>query len=403
MPLSDTAIRNAKPGAKPVRLFDGGGLYIEIAPSGGKWWRLKYRHGGKEKRLSLGTYPDVGLKTARARRETARQQLAEGQDPSAARKAVKASERAKALNTLEQVARAWLNHRASAWSLGTQAMIAASLQNDVFPKLGSRPISEIQPGEIRALVQGIESRGAGETATRVFQRLRSIFRYAVAHELVETDPTYPLKPAEIFKPRKTKHRAALSERDVPAFLHKLASYEGDPTTRCALALLMLTATRPGEVRGARWEEIDEASATWRIPPERMKMNTEHLVPLSRQALGVLKLMRRISGSGDLVFPSPFYPSATLSDGTMNSALARMGYKGSATAHGFRTLFSTSANEAGWKGELIEKQLAHEDRDDVRAAYNRAQYVAERTKLLQWWADRLDELRRGAEVIPLKTA
>jgi len=403
MPLTDTAIRKAKPGAKAVRMYDERGLYLEVAPSGGKWWRFKFAFGGKEKLLSMGTFPDVSLKQARERRDAARAQLAEGIDPSAARKEQKAAKRAEALNTLEAVARAWLDHRAAAWVERTRTVILASLQNDVFPILGTRPIADIQPGDIRKLVQGIERRGAGETAGRVFQRLRAIFRYAVAHELVSTDPTYPLKPAEIFKPRKVAHRAALAERDVPAFLHKLAAYEGDPSTAAALTLLMLTAVRPGELRGARWDEIDTDRALWRIPAARMKMNTEHRVPLPPQALAVLDTMRPLSGQGALVFPSPFYPGKPLSDGTLNSALARMGYKGTATAHGFRTLFSTCANEAGWKGDIIEKQLAHEERDDVRGAYNRAQYLDERTKLMQWWADRIDALGRGAEVIPFKAA
>jgi integrase len=403
MPLTDTSIRKARAAEKPVRLFDGGGLYLEVAPSGGKWWRLKFRHGGKEKRISLGTYPATGLKEARERRELARKQLAAGVDPSAARLADKAAKRAEALNTLEAVARAWLDHRADAWVERTRKVILASLENDVFPTHGAQAIASIQPADIRNLVQGIEARGASETAGRVFQRLRSIFRYAIAHDLVATDPTYPLKPAEIFKPRKVEHRAALSERDVPTFLHRLANYEGDPTTAAALRLLMLTAVRPGELRGARWEEIDTDRALWRVPADRMKMKTEHTVPLSEQALAVLDIMRPITGDGMLVLPSPFYPAKPLSDGTLNSALARMGYKGIATAHGFRTLFSTCANEAGWNRDYIEKQLAHEDRNDVRSAYNRAQWLDERAKMMQWWADRIDALRKGADVIPLKTA
>lgn len=403
MPLTEIAIRKAKPADKPVRLFDGGGLYLEVAPNGGRWWRLKFRHSGKEKRLSLGTYPTTSLKEARERREEARKQLAAGVDPSEARKAAKAAKRHEALNTLEAVARAWLDHRADAWIDKTRAVILASLENDVFPIIGVRPISDVQPADIRDLVKGIEARGASETAGRVFQRLRSVFRYAIAHDLVATDPTYPLKPAEIFKPRKVTHRAALSERDVPVFLQRLMAYEGDPTTAAALALLMLTAVRPGELRGARWDEIDTTRSLWRVPAERMKMKTEHTVPLSTQALSVLEGIRPLSGSGALVFPSPFYPGKPLSDGTLNSALARMGYKGIATAHGFRTLFSTCANEGGWNRDYIEKQLAHEDRDDVRGAYNRAQWISERTKMMQWWADRIDALRKGADVIQIRTA
>lgn len=403
MSVTDVAIRRAKPSDSPVRMFDGGGLHIEIVPSGGKWWRLKYRYVGKEKRLSLGTFPDTGLKAARDARDIARKQLAAGIDPSADRKAEKEIARVAALSTLERAARAWLAHRSKAWKSGTLAMITASLKNDVFPSLGSRPLAEIQPRDIRDAVQTIEARGAGEPAGRVFQRLRAIFRYAVAHDLVAVDPTYPLKPSEIFKPRKTRHRASLSERDVPAFLRKLDAYEGEPATKWALVLLMLTAVRPGELRGARWDEVDERAAVWRIPASRMKMNAEHAVPLSRQALRTLATMRKLSGESALVFPSPFYPGKPLSDGTLNSALARLGYKGIATAHGFRTLFSTSANEGGWNSDVIEKQLAHEERDEVRGAYNRALWIAERTKLMQWWADRLDKLRKGADVLPMKAA
>ena len=233
MALTDTAIRKAKPGEKAVRMFDERGLYLEVSPNGGKWWRFKFRFEGKEKLLSMGTFPDTSLKKARERRDAAREQLAEGIDPSAARKAHKAAKQVEALNTLEAVARAWLDHRADAWVERTRTVILASLENDVFPILGARPIADVQPVDVRNLVQGIEARGAGETAGRVFQRLRSIFRYAIAHDLIATDPTYPLKPAEIFKPRKVEHRAALSERDVPTFLHRLAGYEGDPTTAAA--------------------------------------------------------------------------------------------------------------------------------------------------------------------------
>ena len=403
MPLADTQIRKLKPADKRQRLFDGGGMYLEVTPAGGKLWRLKYRIEGKEKLLSLGIYPDISIKEARKRRDEARQLLAEGIDPSAQRKALRHARKVATLNTVESLARAWHDHRAGAWVERTRIVVLASLENDVFPVIGERPIADIQPADIRNLVQSIESRGASETAGRVFQRLRSIFRFAIAHDMIGTDPTYPLKPAEIFKPRKVEHRAALSERDVPTFLERLAGYEGDPTTAAALKLLMLTAVRPGELRGARWDEIDSERKLWRIPAERMKMNTEHTVPLSEQSLAVLDIMRPITGAGALVLPSPFYPGKPLSDGTLNSALARMGYKGIATAHGFRTLFSTCANEAGWNRDFIEKQLAHEDRDDVRGAYNRAQWLDERAKMMQWWADRIDALRKGADIIPFKAA
>lgn len=403
MPLTDTAVRNAKPKDKPYRLADERGLCLEVRPEGGKWWRLRYRFDAKAKMLSLGTYPDTGLKEARKRRDEARALLADGKDPGAKRQAEKAQRKADAANSFESVARAWLAHRADAWVERTRTLIWASLDRYALPALGSKPIAEIQPADVRAVVQAIEAAGATETAGRVFQRVRSIFRYAVAHDLVKTDPTYPLKPAEIFKPRKVTHRAALAEKDVPLFLRELGQYEGDPTTRHALELLMLTAVRPGELRGARWDEFDTERALWRIPAERMKMKTEHLVPLSAQALKVLDTIKPLTGSDVLVFPSPYYPGKALSENTFNSALARMGYKGVATAHGFRALFSTVANEHGWRADVIERQLAHEERDDVRGAYNRAQYLTERTQLVQWWADHLDKLRKGADVIPFKTA
>jgi integrase len=403
MALSDTQIKQAKPTDKPQRLFDGGGLYLEIKPSGGKLWRLKYRYDRKEKLLSLGSYPEVSLKQARKLRDDARALLAAGTDPSEQRKAERQARELAVLSTFEAVAYAWLAHRTSAWEEGTRIGIEASLKNHVFPRIGAKPIADIQPADIRQVVQAIEAQGAGDLAGRVFQRVRSIFRYAIAHDVTTSDPSYPLKPAEIFKPRTVTHRAAMAESDVPLFLHRLGQYEGDPTTRAALTLLMLTGVRPGELRGARWEEINTERALWRIPAERMKMKTEHTVPLSTQALALLAQLHPLTGRGPLVFPSPFYPGKPLSDGTLNSALARMGYKGLATAHGFRTLFSTCANEAGWNSDHIEKQLAHEERDEVRGAYNRAQWLAERAKLMQWWADRIDTLRQGAEVIPFKAA
>ena len=392
MPLSDTKLRSLRPTEKPQRVFDGDGLYIEVRPNGGKWWRFKYRYEGKEKLLSFGTYPEVPLSLARTRRADARQLVAAGIDPSVARKQAKDAKQKEALSTVEAVARAWLAHRAAGWTAGTLEAITGSLANHVFPTLGTRPVREVASRDIKQVVQAIDGQGAGETAGRVFQRLRSIYRYALSEELVDVDPTYPLKPSEMFKPRSVSHRRALAERDMPSFFRKLDAYEGDPSTKAALELLILTAVRPGELRGAQWKEINASISLWRIPAERMKMASEHVVPLSTQALAVLKMMKATNGGSELVFPSPFYPGKPLSDGTLNSALARLGYKGVATAHGFRTLFSTCANESGWNSDVIEKQLAHEERNEVRGAYNRAQWMTERAKLMQWWADRLDALR-----------
>lgn len=397
MPLTDTAIRNVKPTDKAQRLFDGGGLYLEVAPSGGKWWRLKYRHGGKEKRLSLGVYPETGLREARDRRDEARKQLAAGLDPSSERKAEKARSQSAARNAFEAVARDWAQHRAGAWTSDTMQRVLRSLEADVFPTIGDRPIESITAREVAAVIRAIDDRGTGETAGRVLQRVRAVFRYAVIHERLDVNPTLDLKPAELLRARQVQHRAALPEGDLPEFLRALDAFDGDPATLGALRLLMLTAVRPGELRGARWVEVDLETARWRIPAERMKMRSEHLVPLSRQALAVLKTMQQISGTDPLVFPSPFYPGKPLSENTLNSALARMGYKGVATAHGFRALFSTVANENGFDPDVIERQLAHVERNKVRAAYHRASYVSERATLMQWWADFIDGRRAPANL------
>ena len=341
----------------------------------------------------------MSLKAARERQTEARAALARGDDPAAVKREAEARALADAKVTFEAVAREWLGHQSGRWIVDTLDTIRKSLEADVFPKIGAQPMSQIRPREVMAIIKGIEGRGAGETAGRVLQRVKAVFRYAVVHERIESNPMLDLKPSELLKPRQVRHRAALGDKDLPAFLAMLEAYEGDPTTKAALRLLMLTAVRPGELRGARWAEIDTEAAEWRIPAERMKMKAPHVVPLSAAALAVLADMRPISGGGELVFPSPFYPGKPLSENTLNSALARMGYKGEHTAHGFRALFSTVANECGHDGDVIERQLAHVERNDVRAAYHRATYLDERARLMQWWADYL-EGRKGGRVVPI---
>jgi len=396
MKLTDAKLRTLR---APGKHFDGGGLYLEVTPAGGRYWRLKYRYGGKEKRLAFGVYPEVTLKEARERRDSARKTLDRGADPGELKKAAKAQAEHEARNTFETVARDWLEHQASVWSAGHASRVQTTLKDDVFPALGKRPMAQIKPREVVAVVKAIEARGAGEVADRVLKRVRAVFRHALTHERIETNPLVDMKPSEVLKPRQVGHRLALAEKDLPAFLSKLDAYDGDPTTRHALRLLMLTAVRPGELRGARWDEIDTDAAEWRIPAERMKMRAPHVVPLSRQALRVLEAMRPLSAGCELVFPSPYYPGKALSENTLNGALARMGFKGYATAHGFRALFSTTANEHGHDADVIERQLAHRERNKVRAAYHRAEYLADRAGLLQWWADHLDK-RRGGKVVPI---
>jgi integrase len=391
MPLTDAQLRNL---TEPGKHFDGGGLYLELTKAGGKYWRMKYRHGGKENRLSFGVYPAIGLKAARDLANEARKTLQGGHDPSELRKAEKAKVVHETANTLEAVARDWLAHQAARWAAVTLARIRASLEADIFPALGSRPIASIKPGEIMAAVKKVEARGAADQADRVLKRVKAVYRWAVTHERIESNPMVDLVPSEIFKPRHVTHRAALADSDLPEFLAKLEKYDGDPHTVHALRLLMLTATRPGETRGARWAEFDLDAALWIIPAGRMKMKNEHRVPLSTQAVQVLRTMQTLSGDRELVFPSPFYPSKPLSENTFNSALARMGFKGTATAHGFRALFSTVANECNWNPDAIERQLAHVERNGVRAAYHRSTYLDDRIKLMQWWADYLDGRKAG---------
>lgn len=391
MPLTDAKLRTL---TTPGKHFDGAGLYLELTKAGGRYWRMKYRHGGKEKRLAFGVYPSVGLKDARDLAAAARKTLALGDDPGALRKAAKAQAAHEAVNTFEAVAGEWLRHQSARWEPLTKHRIRASLEADVFPTLGNRPLSSIKPGEIMAAVKLIEKRGAAVLASRVLQRVKSIYRWAVTHERVDSNPMLDLVPSEILKPHEVTHRAALADRDLPEFLGKLDSYEGDPNTVQALRLLMLTAARPGEVRGAKWSEFNLDAALWTIPAERMKMRSEHRIPLSRQALEVLHTMQTLSSESELVFPSPTYSSKPLSENTFNSAMSRMGFKGSATAHGFRALFSTVANECGWNPDVIERQLAHIERNKVRAAYHRSTYTAEREKMMQWWADYLDGRKAG---------
>ena len=336
----------------------------------------------------------MGLKDARDRAAEARKVLQSGADPGELRKVEKARTVHEAVNTLEAVARAWLTHHGSRWAASTRGAITVSLETYIFPTLGDRPTASIKPGEVMAAFRRIEKIGAADQAARVLQRVKSIYRWAVTHERIESNPMLDLVQGEILKPRHVIHRPALADRDLPDFLAKLSAYSGDVHTVQALRLLMLTATRPGEMQGARWSEFDLDAALWIIPAERMKMRSEHRVPLSAQALVVLRTMAPLSGGRDLVFPSPTYPSKSLSENAVNSAMARMGYKGSATAHGFRALFSTVANECGWNPDVIERQLAHIERNRVRAAYHRSTYLDDRIKMMQWWADYLDGRKTG---------
>ena len=400
MPLTDRAIRNAKPGDKPVRLFDGGGMYLEVAPTGGKWWRFKYRFEGKEKRLSLGVYPDVALADARARRDAARGLLAAGVDPSAQRRADKRDAAGRAANSFEAVAREWYGKQAHIWVATHASDVLRRLEANLFPEIGATPIAELEAPDLLAAVQKIEQRGAPDLAHRVLQVAGQVLRYGIATGRCTRDLSADLKGA--LAPHKAKHQAAVTAEELPELLRAIDGYGdlGDKLTGYALRLLALTFVRTGELIGAQWQEFALDQAVWIIPAARRKMKTEHVVPLSRQAVAILRELQSIGGGSRYVFPGR-NPDKPISNNTMLFALYRLGYKGKMTGHGFRAVASTILNEAGFRADVIERQLAHCERNDIRGAYNRAEYLPERRKMMQQWADMLAALVKGARVIPLQ--
>ncbi|HEY4370266.1 MAG TPA: integrase arm-type DNA-binding domain-containing protein [Steroidobacteraceae bacterium] len=403
--LSDTAIRAAKPREKPYKVSDGGGLYLLINPNGSRWWRLKYRVAGKEKLLSMGIYPDVSLKTARDRRDAARKLLSDGLDPSVARQTKKEA----ASDTFEAVAREWLAQREEPES-GRKALASVTvaktkwmLETFIYPTLGSRPIGEIKPPELLLALRKIEKRGKHETAHRTKQKVGQVFRYAVATGRAEHDITGSLKGA--LAPVVSKNHAAITDpAGIGALLRAIDGYEGQPVTAAALKLAPLAFVRPGELRKAEWSEFDLDAAEWRIPAARMKMGERHIVPLSTQAIEILRELEPLTGgTGKYVFPSLRGFDRPMSENTVNAALRRLGYTGQEqTGHGFRSIASTCLNEQGFNSDLIELQLAHAERNKVRAAYNRAERLAERRKMMQAWADYLDGLKAGGKIFNLRS-
>ena len=399
MPLNDVVIRNAKPHKKTARLFDGGGLYLEVAPSGGKWWRLKYRFNGKEKRLSLGVYPDVGLKQARKKRDEARSLLAEGVDPSENRKAMKAANAERGANSFEIIAREWFAKYSPRWAESHSGRVLHRLEKDVFPWVGARPISEITAPELLTVLRRIEGRGAIETTHRILQYCGQVFRYAIITGRTERNPASDLKGA--LPATKARHFAAITEpKAIGELLRIIDGYEGYFVTKCALRLASLVFVRPGELRLAEWTEIDLERAEWNIPAARMKMREPHLVPLSRQAIEILSELQPLTGKGRYVFPSARSFQRAMSNNAILAALRRMGYtKDEMTGHGFRAMARTVLDEVlGVRPDFIEHQLAHAVRDPNGRAYNRTAHLAERKKMMQQWADYLDKLKNGAEIL-----
>ncbi|MDE1715611.1 tyrosine-type recombinase/integrase, partial [Chromobacterium amazonense] len=362
----------------------GESLYLEVSPSGGKLWRFRFRFQGKAGILALGKYPAVGLSDARQKAHEARVQLAQGINPSQAKKEAKVVAQIEATNAFELVAREWHEKQLARWTPDHARRVMDSLEIDAFPDLGKLPVPDLTAPLILNTILKIEKRGAVETAQRVLQRISAIIRFAIQTGRATVNPAVNLVGA--IRAKKVEHRPALPRGELREFYRRLAAEPLYIPTRIAMHLLMLTFVRPGELRAARWEEFDEERAEWRIPAERMKMREPHLVPLSRQALELLKELRPLTGKSALLFPAVTDLKKPMSENTLGYAMGRMGYKGTATPHGFRALASTVLNEEGFDPDIIEKQLAHAERNKVRAAYHRAEYLEERRKMMQWWAE-----------------
>lgn len=400
MPLKDVTIKNAKPRDKAYKLADEKGLYLYIKPNGSKAWRLKYRFLGKEKTLSIGLYPDVGLSEARNARDNARKQLADKIDPGLAKQVSKRSAKEASENSFEVIALEWYTKFSTKWSPSHGERILRRLEKDIFPWLGKRPIAEITAPELLSVLRRMESRGAIETAHRASQNCGQVFRYAIATGRAERDPSHDLKGA--IPPAKKKHHASIIKPSaIGELLRAIDGYQGHFITKCALRLAPLVFVRPGELRHAEWNEFNLATGEWRIPAEKMKMRVTHIVPLSTQAIAIIRELRALTGDGKYLFPSVRSSKRAMSENTVLAALRRLGYTSDEmTGHGFRSMASTLLNEQGWNPDAIERQLAHGERNTVRAAYNYAEYLPERKKMMQQWADYLDSLRVNGTVISL---
>jgi integrase len=401
MPLSDVAIRKIKPTDRVQRVFDEKGMYLEVSPAGGKWWRLKYRFLGKEKRISLGTYPDTTLAAAREKRDAARRQLAAGIDPGEHRKETRQATVERASNSFEVIAREWVSKRSKVWGESHRTKTIAWLEKDLFPWIGGRPIGEITSKELLTTLKRVESRGAIDKAHRLLQHCGQVFRYAVAAGVAERNPAADLRDA--LATAQTVHRAAITEpKAIGGLLRAIEAYEGGLVVRSALKLAPLVFVRPGELRTAEWTEIDLEKAEWNLPASKMKMREPHLVPLSTQAVAVLQEIRALTGRGRYVFPSSRSPRRPMSDNAVLSALRIMGYpKDVMSGHGFRAMARTVLDEVlGYRTDYIEQQLAHAVKDPTGRAYNRTKHLTERRQMMQGWADYLEGLRDGGNVIAL---
>ena len=397
MPLAETQVRNVKPRAKDFKLSDGGGMYLLVKHSGQRYWRMDYRFKGKRKTLAFGVYPTVTLKAAREKLRLAKLDLDSGKDPSRTKQERKCSQNHK---TFQEISRLWWDHAKGTWTPNHAVRVMKRLEDNVFGELGGLTLDEITPLDVIDVIRKVEARGALDVANRVNQAINAIFRFAVQNGWAKHNPASEL--SGIVKSRRTEHRPALPRAELPQFISELETYDtkGRRLTKLAIKMLLLTFVRSGELRGACWDEFDLKRKIWRIPADRMKMREEHLVPLSAQSIALLKEIKAISGDYRLLFPSERQRNQMMSDNTMRRAIFKMGYDGNskgkskAVPHGFRATASSILNESGFNPDAIERQLAHKERNEVRAAYtHQALYLEERRKMMQWWGDYLDDLTR----------
>lgn len=388
--LSDAKVRSAKPGAKPYKLYDGGGLFLLVQPNGSRYWRLKYRIAAKEKLLAIGVYPDVSLSEARAKALGARGLIRDGVDPVVERRRHRAGEAASSAEIFQAIAEEWIASRADTWSPSYREAVRSALAANLYPHVGALPIRSITVPILREALLYMEKRGTLAALRKVRMWASLVFRFGIATGRAETDPAAPLRGT--FKAHKARNFAAITKaQEFGELVAHIRTYDGSVVTRCALNLVAYTFVRTGELRGAEWCEFDFDDALWRIPAERMKMGEPHIVPLSRQAIEVLTELRTLTGNGRLLFPNERKPHKPMSENTILYALYRLGYHSRATGHGFRSSASTLLNELGFDPDVIERQLAHQERNKVRAAYHRAEYLAERRDMMQRWADYVDDL------------
>lgn len=403
-PLTDAAIRRAKPGAKTIRMHDAGGLYLEILPAGGRYWRMKYRRpvSGKENRLALGVYPTVSLADARTRRDDARRLIAAGVDPGVQRRAAAAATSSAAGDSFEVIAREWLANRD--WVEAYRVKVTAWFEHDVFPFIGARAARSLAAPDFLEVARRVEKRGAIESAHRIVQNCGQVMRYAIATARAERNPCADLRGA--LKAAPEKHHAAITEpAELAPLLRAIDGYHGTHVVRCALQLAPLVFLRPIELRTAEWAEFDTEAARWNIPAAKMKMRQPHVVPLSRQTLAILEELRPVTGGGRYLFPGQRSPRRPMSNNAVNAALRAMGFDSDTmTGHGFRATARTILDEVlGFRPDFIEHQLAHTVKDPNGRAYNRTKHLKERAAMMQAWADYLDKLRAGAKVVDLKAA